>query len=306
MTPTHIRVIYDGPAVEDGEMDVSQFATSLLALGKLIENADSIRTGEQGRVKVRVKADVKRGSFDIGIAVHWLDSLKDTAIAWTLTPEGAGTLALLGFLGLNVKDAAALGGKGVLQVVRWLKGRHVVGRVTLVDGNTELITDDGDKLSVHPAVAQLVDEPSIRQPLEKFTDPLREDGVEEIRFEDSPGQVVEKIVSAEAQNFTANAGSEPTSSDSFKATYQIKRLFFERGRKWRLSSGAQTITAEIEDEVFWVKVEASQLSFAKDDYLICIVRMDQWFSPSGLKTEYTVEKVAEHIPSPKQSGFPGI
>ena len=306
MTPTHIRVIYDGPAVEDGEMDVSQFASSLLALGKLIENADSIRTGEQGRVRVRVQADLKPGSFDIGIAVHWLDSLKDTAIAWALTPEGAGTLALLGLLGLNVKDAAALGGKGVLQVVRWLKGRHVTSRVTLADGNTELITDDGDRLTVHPSVAQLVDEPSIRLPLEKFTDPLREDGIEEIRFEDLPGQAVEKITAHEAEDFTANAGSEPTSTASFKATYQIKRLFFDRGRKWRLSSGAQTITAEIEDEHFWLKVEASQLSFAKDDFLVCTVRMDQWFSPSGLKTEYTVEKVEQHIPSAKQAGLPGI
>jgi hypothetical protein len=50
----HFRVVYDGSAVEDGEMDVSQLASSLLALGKLIENADAVRTGEPGRVKVRV------------------------------------------------------------------------------------------------------------------------------------------------------------------------------------------------------------------------------------------------------------
>jgi hypothetical protein len=306
MTPTHIRVVYAGPAVEDGEMDVSQLASSLLALGKLIENADAIRTGEVGRVKVRVQSDLKRGSFDVGIAVHWLDSLKDATLAWALTPEGASTLALLGFLGLTVKDAAILGGKGVLQTVRWLKGRRIARKVTIVDGNTELITDDGDTLVVHPSVAQLVDEPSIRQPLEKFTEPLREEGVEEIRFEEQPGETIEKIVSNEASDFTANAGSDPTSSDTFKATYQIKRLFFEQGRKWRLSSGAQTITAEIEDEQFWAKVEASQVAFAKDDYLICRVRMDQWFSSNGLKTEYTVEYVEQHIPSPKQSDFPGI
>ena len=306
MTPTHIRVVYAGPAVEDGEMDVSQFASSLLALGKLIENADSIRTGEAGRVKVRVRSDLKRGSFDVGIAVHWLESLKDATIAWALTPEGAGTLALLGFLGLNVKDVAVFGGKGVLQTVRWLKGRRIAQKTVLIDGNTELVTDDGDMLTVDTVVAQLVDEPTIRQPLEKFTEPLREDGVEEIRFEDISGEYVEKILAAEADNFAANAGSDPTSSDTFRATYQIKRLFFERGRKWRLSSGAQTITAEIEDEQFWHKVESSQMAFAKEDYLVCVVRMDQWFSPNGLKTEYTVEKVEQHIPSPKQANFPDL
>ncbi len=172
--------------------------------------------------------------------------------------------------------------------------------------NTEIIADDGEKLAVHPSVAQLVEEPSIRQQLEKFTEPLREEGVEEIRFEERPGETVEKFVATEAFDFTANAGSEPTSSDTFKATYQIKRLFFEQRRKWRLSSGAQTIAAEIEDQQFWAKVDASQVAFAKDDYLVCKVRMDQWFSSNGLKTEYTVERVEQHIPLPKQANIPGL
>lgn len=303
MSSAHVRVVYDGPAVEDGEMDVQQLASSLLALGKLIENADALQRGEPGRIRVRVQSDVKRGSFDVGIALHWLDSLKDTAVAWALTPEGASTLALLSLLGFTVKDAALVGGRGVIQTVRWLRGRRVSRRLTLADGNTEIIAEDGDSLVVHPAVSQLVDEPSIRSPLERFTDPLREDGVDEIRFEGEQGTVVERIGSFEAEVFTAAAGSEPTSSDGFKATYQIKRLFFERGRKWRLSNGAQTITAEIHDEAFWAAVDTSSVAFAKDDYLVCHVRMDQWLSPSGLKTEYTIERVDQHIPAPKQSDF---
>ncbi len=306
MALDHFRVVYNGPAVEDGEMDVSQLASSLLALGKLIENADAIRTGEPGRVKVRVKADVQRGSFDVGIAVHWADSLKDAATAWAMTPQGAGTLAILGLLGFTVKDAALAGGKGVIQVVRWLRGRPVARQVTLQDGNTTLITNDGDQLEVDPTVARLVDEPAIRQPLERFTEPLREDGVHEIRFEKGPGEAVERIAAEEAPAFTAAAGAEPSSSDTFRGTYQIKRLFFERGRKWRLSNGAQTIQAEIEDEDFWRKVEASEMSFARDDYLVVSVRMDQWLSISGLRTEYVVIQVEQHLPAPKQVAFSGV
>lgn len=306
MARDHFRVVYDGPAVEDGEMDVSQLASSLLALGKLIENADAIRTGEPGRVKVRVKSDVKRGSFDVGIALHWADGLKDAAIAWAMTPEGAGTLAVLGLLGLNVKDVTLAGGKGVIQVVRWLRGRRVARQVILQDGNTTLIAEDGEQLEVDPIVARLVDEPSIRQPLERFTEPLREDGVEEIRFEEKPGVSLEQIDSVEAPSFTASAGGDPSSSDTFRATYQIKRLFFDRGRKWRLSNGAQTIQAEIEDQEFWRKVEASDVSFAKDDYLVCSVRMDQWLSPSGLRTEYVIVRVEDHLPAARQQYLPGI
>lgn len=307
MPQDHFRVVYDGPAVDDGEMDISQLASSLLALGKLIENADTIRSGESGRVKVLVKSDVKRGSFDVGIAVHWIDGLKDSAIAWAMTPGGAATISILGLLGFNVRGASVGGVKGVVQVVRWLRGRKVKGQVILEDGNTRLIAEDGEELEVDPTVARMVDEPSIRQPLEKFTDPLRhEGGIEEIRFEEKPGDVGERIRTEEADAFIAITGSDPSSSATFRATYQIKRLFFERGRKWRLSSGAQTIQAEIDDQDFWARVDASQLSFSKEDYLVCIVRMDQWLSPSGLRTEYVIERVEDHLPAPKQNDLPGM
>lgn len=306
MAGEHFRVVYNGPAVEDGEMDVSQLASSLLALGKLIENADAIRTGEPGRVKVRVKSDVRRGSFDVGIALHWTESLADAALAWAKTPEGAGTLALLGITGFTIKGVAVTGGKGVIQAVRWLRGRRVARQIILEDGNTTLIADDGEELLVNSNVARMVEDPAIRQPLEKFTDPLRDDGVEEVRFEELSGGPVERIESAEATSFTATAAAEPSSTATFRATYQIKRLFFDLGRKWRLSNGAQTIQAEIEDEVFWQKVDASEVSFAKDDYLVCLVRMDQWLSPSGLRTEYVIERVEQHLPAPKQTGLPGV
>jgi hypothetical protein len=302
MVQSHFRVVYDGPAVAEGEMDVSQLASSLLALGKLIENADAIITGEPGRVRVKVQSDVKRGSFDVGIAISFADHAWQTVAAWAQTPTGGLSLSVLGVLGFNVKD----GIKGVVQTVRWLNGRRVASRTVLKDGNTTLITDDGKSLTVPDQVARLVDDPTIRQPLERFTEPLREDGVEEIRFESGGVGAVERIAESEAEAFTAIAGAAPTSTSRFPATYQIKRLYFERGKKWRLSNGSQTIMAAIEDDAFWRGVEASDVSFASSDYLVCQVRMDQWLSPAGLKTEFTIEHVDQHLPAPKQTNFDGL
>ena len=299
MTRDHIRVVYDGPAVAEGEMEVSQLASSLLALGKLIENADAIVSGETGRVKVRVQADVQRGSFDVGIVVSSAAGVVGAAKAWLLSPDGVVTVSTLGLLGLNVKD----GTKGVIQAVRWLKGRRIKGRTVLQDGNTQIELEDGDQTTVSFDVARLIDAPDIRQPLERFTEPLREEGLEEIRFEETKGVPLDRISTSEATVFVANAGSDPTSVSRFQATYQIKRLYFERGRKWRLSNGSQAIMATIEDQDFWRRIETAAESFSSADYLVCDVRMDQWFSPAGLKTEYTIEKVADHIPAPKQIGM---
>jgi len=296
MGEDHFRVVYEGAAVEDGEMDVAQLASSLLALANLIKNADTITTGESDRVKVRVRADAKRGSFDIGMVVHWSESV----MAWAMTPKGGATLSIMGVLGFNVTSMVKTTTVGVVQAVRWLRGRRVMDRKRHDDGSVTLIAEGGDELVVDARVSRLVDDQSIRQPLEKFTEPLREEGVDAIHIKSPDGGSV-SINASEAPFFRAVSGSAPTSSSEFEATYQIKKLFFERGRKWRLSNGAQTIQAEIIDNAFWARVDSSEEVFAKDDFLVCQVRMDQWFTTSGLRTEYVILRVDKHLSPPKQA-----
>jgi len=297
MSENHFRVIYDGPAVDDGEMEIAQLAPSLLALGKLVEALDTIATGEAGRVRVMVRADPKPGSFDIGLSLDFIHSVK----TWLLSPDVQAMSTLVTLLGLSGGGVAV----GLIQAVRWLNKRRVEKKVTLVDGNVRLEVDGGNTIIVLPAVARAIDDVTVRQQLERFTEPLRQEGINAIRFNDG-GDVQEHITTADAPAFTASQGGEPTSQATFQATYQIKRLYFERGKKWRLSNGAQTILTNIEDEAFWKRIEAAEVAFSADDYLVCEVRMDQWFDGTiGLKTEYVVVRVVKHIPSPKQDRFPG-
>lgn len=299
MSEDHFRIIYEGSAVDDGEMEIAQLAPSLLALGKLFETVDAAISGEAGRIRVKVRADVRRGSFDVGIAVDFIHSVK----AWLLSPDGTAVANLAGITGLTVTGA----GVGLVQAVRWLKGRKVATKIVLEDGNVRIETPDGVSLMVSTPVARIIDDPATRQYLERFTEPLRAEGIDAIRSEggEQNSSIGEKIVAEEAPDFQATAGADPTSQARFPATYQIKRLYFERGKKWRLSNGAQTILAEIEDESFWGRVERAEVAFSADDYLACEVRMDQWLGPAGLRTEYIVEKVIQHIPAPKQDRFPG-
>lgn len=298
MAENHFRIIYDGPAVEDGEMELSQLAPSLLALGKLVETLDAIESGEAGRVRVMVRSDLRPGSFDVGLSIDFIHSIKD----WLISPTGQAVIGVMGLLGLSGVGV----GTGLIQAVRWLKGRPVKTKIVLEDGNVSIETANADVLIVPAAVARALDDPNARQQLEKFTEPLRDDGIDHIRFESKEHKSSEKIFANEADYFVASSGSDPTSQAKFRATYQIKRLYFERRKKWRLSNGAQTILAEIEDDDFWKKVEAADVSFSADDYLVCDVRMDQWMNnATGLKTEYIVEKVREHIPAVKQPRIPG-
>lgn len=297
MSDDHFRIIYEGPAVEDGEMEIGQLAPSLLALGKLLETVDAAISGEAGRVRVKVRADVRRGSFDVGIALDFVHSVK----AWLLSPDATAIANLAAHVGLVTGGVT-----GLIQTVRWLNGRKVSAKVLLEDGNVRIESTGGDVLVVIPQVARVIDDPVVRQHLERFTEPLRAEGIDAIRSEGNNNQTIgERIFADEASAFQATAGTDPTSQAHFPATYQIKRLYFERGKKWRLSNGAQTILAEIEDELFWIRVERAEVAFSADDFLVCEVRMDQWLGPTGLRTEYVVEKVVRHLPAPKQDRFPG-
>jgi hypothetical protein len=80
-------------------------------------------------------------------------------------------------------------------------------------------------------------------------------------------------------------------------------LAFKEENKWRLHDGNSGISARIEDETFLCLVDSNALSFAKGDILICNVRVTQTQTREGLKTEYTVARVADHKPAPRQLNF---
>lgn len=78
MSHADIALIYEGPAVESGVMDVRDLAPALLAFGNVVEAINRIVNGENATTKVQVKT-VGAGSFAIGldVTVAFLQSVRD-------------------------------------------------------------------------------------------------------------------------------------------------------------------------------------------------------------------------------------
>jgi hypothetical protein len=81
---------------------------------------------------------------------------------------------------------------------------------------------------------------------------------------------------------------------------------FKEDNKWRLSDGSATINAIFSDAEFLSAVDQNLESFSKGDVLICDVRVRQWQTASGAKTDYEVIKVIEHRRAARQIPLPGI
>lgn len=73
---------------------------------------------------------------------------------------------------------------------------------------------------------------------------------------------------------------------------------FKEGNKWRLSDGSRSIVASIDDERFLERVAKGEERFGMGDILLCDVHMEQFAGPTGLRTDYSVKHVRDHIMAP--------
>jgi len=66
MSEARLTFVFDGPAVQNGTIDVQALAPALLALGDLIQTANAEINGEKAQISVRVNATAQ-GSFEVDI-----------------------------------------------------------------------------------------------------------------------------------------------------------------------------------------------------------------------------------------------
>ena len=204
MSEAHFRLIYDGEAVRDGEMDVADLAPALMGVGQLLKAAGRVMYGEESDVRVRVRT-MKDGSFDVHLAaaVKAVGSLWD----WLKTPNGQKAQALLRTLGLT-----GFGGvQGAIAVVRKLKGQ----RPKLKAARPGFVSMEIDGLAVEiPEVAaRLAVDAGVRAAMERvIAEPLQRDGFETVSFGGAEPNA--KILKEEAIYFLAPTETEDDESSA--------------------------------------------------------------------------------------------
>jgi hypothetical protein len=80
---------------------------------------------------------------------------------------------------------------------------------------------------------------------------------------------------------------------------ELVGLSFVPGHKWRVSDGAQTFWASIDDREFLRGVEEGIEAFRKGDMLRGRMRIIQTRRADGLHADYRIVEVIEHLPRPQ-------
>lgn len=252
----------------------------------MLEAATRALNGDRVRAQIHVCASFKTGSFDIdlNLATDWLLKVCDIFVSDTAS-AAANALEILGALGL----VAWKGKQGLLAALKWLRGRRI-DKVELGDQTARLIVDQ-ESLEIELTVLALLRDLAVREALDKLLSPLDREGID--TFACGTDADFEQIITKaeRAWFYTPIMEDDLVLDDVRKMAFSIVSLAFKEDNKWRLYDGAATIHATIADTDFLTRVDQNVETFAKGDMLICMVRVRQWQTPSGARTEYEVAEV---------------
>ena len=295
MSRAEFSIVYDGPALHDGTMDVRDLAPALLAVGQFFEAANETLNGDRASVKVNVVA-TKDGSFEVLLGLDQSLIAQAVELLTSETVTAAINLKELLIGGAGVAGSAAA---GLIAYLKWLKRRKPDKLETLKDGRTR-VTIEGDTLEVANAVLRLAADDNVRRALHKLiAEPLEQDGIDHFCATDNRNSAV--VEEQEAEYFKREENDDqPLLDETRKVAVSIRSLAFAEGNKWRLDDGTSRFLATIEDGSFLSRVENSDVAFSKGDILICEVRTRQYQEGLKLKSVHTVEKVLEHRRAAKQ------
>lgn len=296
MSTESLTLVFDGSGLQSHEIDVKDLGQALIAMGDLIQAANAEINGNSTHVEVKVKAH-KQGSFEVEFLVQALQSAKpllDFAQQNKDAIEAAN--GLLDLLFKAVAISGGLGG-GAIALIKWLKGkkpekieRQKNGDVYVYVENVIFVTNDN--------AIKLAKSIAVRKPVKELVSTLKQNGIDILKIK-RPSKPVLEVKKSEVGYFDYQ-DEEELIEDTRKMNLQIVKLSFKENDKWQMTDGGKPFSVTIEDVDFLNRVQKREVAFANGDYLSCDVLEKQYRSSSGLKMQYTITKVHNHVPAEQQ------
>lgn len=302
----YFHIVYDGPALASNEMDVKDLAPALLAISEALEETNRVFNRGRAELAINIRGSFKVGCF--GIDLHVTQDILQNILNLVKKDDIVAGATLLAYLGFGAA-AANQSAKGLLQVLKWLRGRPI-HKVDMSGEGPAVIHTADDTLEVDKAVIELLRNHRVRKALEKaIVDPLTRDGIDTFASTGSIEDAREdRFITIEKDEINAFIAPEPEDEvideKTYKANLQAVSVIFQENNKWRFTDGAVTFFAEILDERFIEKVQNNDIAFSKDDILTVELHSQTTLTAKGMKTEYVVNKVLGHRPAARQLKLP--
>lgn len=301
MRKESLCIAYAGEKVDNGSMDVNDFAPALLAFGDLVSEANKVLNHDDSKVNVYVKSNFQKGSFEINLEI--VQTLQAQLSMIFGASQSYNVKEILDTLGVLV----TVSGCSLIELIRWVKKRKIT-KVTKVDKDTVAIYIDNEYKEVSIGTLSLFRSIKIRKYVESTLAPLKQPGIDVFEVRDkAEGKVYQRVGKDEVDSFNA-----PTPTDAPATTTASKRhvlvhilnVNFENDLKWRFDDGAMKFYADIKDKEFLRDVQSGRVSFTSGDVLQVELVAEQMLTGDTIKTEYKITKVLRFIRRAEQLDLP--
>ena len=289
MSQTDFEIAYDGEAVADGSMDVYEFAPALLAAGKLLRRANHVLNGDASTVRVRVKTAPPPGSFPVELQLY-LDTA--TQVSMMGAPD---THQLLTVLGLVVGDKVGAI-NSLLSLLKTLRDK----KAEVVPGDTNagsvVMNIDAEHVTVNNNVVSLYNDSQTQRYVREVLTPVTKPGVDEFQVREN-GKVMSRVSKSEAEDIikaSRDLDDEDLDYGTFTQWFYAAPKWKE-GHMWPFWNNQGTsFSATIQDDVFWERVHADEISFTEHTQLRVRVEWSQERDNKGqIKPRHIVTNVLD-------------
>lgn len=311
ITISSLKLIYDGEALKNHEMDAMELALIIESLNDLFLEINSELNSDFTTIKLKVKANFERGSFGVEFIVELLKNmealLNSSPVTTTLT-----AIELINML------------RNALNFIKMTKGKvsennnssieiaedGAVYAENIDDSNikyeyvetTETTeTKDGNTITTKTKSQKMISlccNGTVRKNVEKLTSPIkRNNKIDKFKIEYSNGEIQEVADKSTIDYYKAPDIIVDRKNKIYRkeVVLRINKLSFDEGNKWTLYNvDIPKISVLIEDKKFLNNVKYNKEHFSKDDELRVILRIEEFYKHDKQIIEYFVEEVLEH------------
>ena len=296
-TEAQIDLVYHGPDVESGSMEVRDLAPAMLAMAALFEAVATEANGDRAKVNINLKS-TSTNSFHLGLEI-----LNTIGIQGVM--DALHTATELKEILFGVGGVGAASGGGVWWLINKLKRRKP--EAVEHNRNNVNITINGDnnnieRITVSSTVYSLYEDPKVRKATEDIAHIVKSEGIDAVEVQDA-GQVIQRIDKSNVDDFNYDSSSDVLTENVVRKVFTIVNVSFKENNKWRVFDGTTNYMASIDDTDFLARVNNNEIAFSKSGQLVCQFQTTQWATATGMKSEYRITKVERYIP-PSQLSLP--
>ena len=294
-----MTLVFEGPAVENGAIDVQDLAPALLSLGELIQAANNEINGDRAQISIKMRA-LSEGSFEVDlISIQSIIEQAKELYDWISNNENKISTAteILDFL-FKFKEPVGGTSVGLIALIILLGGKkpdkvEYKGRdVHIHVGDRYLITTS--------QTMELAKSQEVRKQMRRFVSSSSKGGIENIRVRRPDSQDI-NIREEDIGYFEFDEEEDDISDTIRDINLQIINLSFKEDNKWRVTDGDVSFSVTIEDASFLNRIANSEIAFSKGDFLVCSIREKQTSTSNGLKMERSIVEVKDHRSATRQS-----